>query len=254
MSSFNHPKKEKCHCSCPSSFCQCFKIHVYLNKKYEIEIKHKPVIPDNVDHWQVFDDDKLISRFMEMFEEFGNVSIDQVNMFEKDDSIEPVAEPPEYLTQLAGKDIIQLKNNTIPKNLVPIEEIFDNNDVPRNPKVSPNDAKVEDCNIGTQQESRIIKISKNLTIESNIKLMKEVSDVFAQSYDHLKVYDTSVIQHIIPEKENEKPFKMKLRRMNPLLLPLIEKEIKKLFEAKIIVSLRFSKWLANLVLVRRILL
>ena len=56
------------------------------------------MIPDNVDHWQVFDDDKLISRFMEMFEEFGNVSIDQVNMFEKDDSIEPVAEPPEYLT------------------------------------------------------------------------------------------------------------------------------------------------------------
>ena len=39
--------------------------------------------------------------------------------------------------------------------------------------------------------------------------------------------------------------------MNPLLLPLIEKEIKKLFEAKIIVSLRFSKWLANLVPVRK---
>ena len=35
--------------------------------------------------------------------------------------------------------------------------------------------------------------------------------------------------------------------MNHLLLPLIEKEIRKLFEAKIIVSLRFSKWLANLV-------
>ena len=39
--------------------------------------------------------------------------------------------------------------------------------------------------------------------------------------------------------------------MNPLLLPLIEKEVKKLFDAKIIVSLRFSKWLANLVPVRK---
>lgn len=39
--------------------------------------------------------------------------------------------------------------------------------------------------------------------------------------------------------------------MNPLLLPLIEKEIRKLFEAKIIVSLRFSKWLANLVPIRK---
>jgi hypothetical protein len=34
-------------------------------------------------------------------------------------------------------------------------------------------------------------------------------------------------------------------------LPLIEKEIKKLFEAKIIVSLRFSKWVENLVPVRK---
>ena len=35
--------------------------------------------------------------------------------------------------------------------------------------------------------------------------------------------------------------------MNPLLLTVIEKEIKKLFEAKIIVSLRHSKWLENVV-------
>lgn len=39
--------------------------------------------------------------------------------------------------------------------------------------------------------------------------------------------------------------------MNPLLFPLIEKEIKKLFEAKIIVTLMFSKWLDNLVPVRK---
>ena len=39
--------------------------------------------------------------------------------------------------------------------------------------------------------------------------------------------------------------------MNPLLLPRIEKEIRKLFEANIIVSLRFSKWLANIVPVRK---
>lgn len=38
--------------------------------------------------------------------------------------------------------------------------------------------------------------------------------------------------------------------MNLLLLPLIEKETIKLFESKIIVSLRFSRWLANLVPIR----
>ena len=34
-----------------------------------------------------------------------------------------------------------------------------------------------------------------------------------------------------------------------MLLHVIEKEIKKLFDAKIIVTLRFSKWVANFVLV-----
>jgi hypothetical protein len=80
--------------------------------------------------------------------------------------------------------------------------------------------------------------------------MKEFLNVFAWSYEDLKVYDTKVIQHGIPIKEDNKPFKQKLRRINPLLLPLIEKAIKKMFEANIIVSLRFSKWMENLVPVK----
>ena len=36
-----------------------------------------------------------------------------------------------------------------------------------------------------------------------------------------------------------------------MLLPLIEKEIKKRFEAKIIVTLRHSRWLANVVPIRK---
>ena len=64
------------------------------------------------------------------------------------------------------------------------------------------------------------------------------------------MYDTSVIQHTIPIKEGAKPFKQKLRRINPLLLPLIEREVKKLFEAKIIMALH-SRWLANVVPVRK---
>ena len=138
--------------------------------------------------------------------------------------------------------------------MVPLEDLFENNDVERNPKVTPNDVEVEDCNIATKQELKIIKISKNLTVENKeryIKLMKEFFYVFAWSCDDLKVSDTNVIQHTIPVQSNVKPFKKNIRRMNHLLLPLIEKETKKLFEAKIIVSLRFSKWLANLVPMRK---
>ena len=71
--------------------------------------------------------------------------------------------------------------------------------------------------------------------------MKEFSDVFAWSYEDLKAYDTTIIQHTISIKENEKPFRQKLRKINALLLPLIEKEVRKLFDPKIILSLRFSK-------------
>jgi hypothetical protein len=81
--------------------------------------------------------------------------------------------------------------------------------------------------------------------------MKDFPDIFAWSYDDLKVYETKVIQHVIPLKEDQNPFKKNMRWINPLLLPLVEKEVKKLFEAKIIVSLIFSKWVANLVPVRK---
>jgi hypothetical protein len=69
----------------------------------------------------------------------------------------------DYQNVIAGKDIIQLKNNCIPNGLVPFEKSFDNNDVAKNPKVTTNEGEAEDYNIGTEKELRLIKLSKNLT-------------------------------------------------------------------------------------------
>jgi hypothetical protein len=71
--------------------------------------------------------------------------------------------------------------------------------------------------------------------------------MFSWGYEDLKCYDASIIQHRILIKEDQKPFRQKLRRINPKLLPLIEKEIKKMYDAKIIVPIQFSKWVSNLV-------
>ena len=118
--------------------------------------------------------------------------------------------------------------------------------------VVPTETEVEDFNIVTPQDLKFINISNNLPGEARREYLALLnSKVFAWKYEDLKVYDTSVIQHTIPIKENEKPFRKKLRRINPLLLPLIEKEIKKLFEVKIIVALRHSRWLENVVPVRK---
>ena len=69
--------------------------------------------------------------------------------------------------------------------------------------------------------------------------------------EDLKSYDTNIIQHKIPLKENQKPFKKKLRRINPVLVPLVEKEIKNMYDAEIIVPIRYSEWVSNLVSVRK---
>ena len=50
---------------------------------------------------------------------------------------------------------------------------------------------------------------------------------------------------------NVKHFRQNLRRINLALFPVIDKEVKKLLDAKIIVPLRYSSWVENLVPVRK---
>jgi hypothetical protein len=57
---------------------------------------------------------------------------------------------------------MQLKNNYIPKGLIPLEDLFDENDFARNPKVIPSSDEVEDYNIGIDVDPKIKKLSKDL--------------------------------------------------------------------------------------------
>ena len=75
--------------------------------------------------------------------------------------------------------------------------------------------------------------------------------MFAWTYEDLNTYDTFVIEHKIPLKEEAKPFGQKLRQINLMLFPIIEKEVRKLLDAQIIVPLRYSEWVANLVPLRK---
>ena len=134
------------------------------------------------------------------------------------------------MNNLRGKEILQLKGSSIPKGLLPLENCFDPNDVAKEPQLVPSCEYIEDINIGTVDQIKIIKIVRTLSPEAKqkyISLMKEHSYVFAWRYKNLKAYDTSIIQHTIPIKKDEMFFKYKMRRMNPKLFPLVEKEIKK---------------------------
>jgi hypothetical protein len=67
----------------------------------------------------------------------------------------------------------------------------------------------------------------------------------------LKEYDKSIFQHTIPLKEGSKPFKQKLRIINPKIKPLVKIEIEKLKKVGIISPIRHSDWLSNPVVVRK---
>ena len=59
----------------------------------------------------------------------------------------------------------------------------------------------------------MVKLSKYFSTENKnkyTKLLRKYKDVFAWSYEELKTYDTSVIEHKIPLKPGVKPFKQKL--------------------------------------------
>jgi hypothetical protein len=43
-----------------------------------------------------------------------------------------------------------------------------------------------------------------------MKLFKEYKDAFRWRYEDLKTYDTNIIQHVTPLKEDAKPFQQKI--------------------------------------------
>eukprot|EP00253_Pinus_taeda_P009612 PITA_09612 len=156
--------------------------------------------------------------------------------------------------KISQDNIVQLPSNHIPKGLVPLENLFDHNDVPYKPAKKENESAVHRHNIRSPDNPEYINLSTHLSAAQSSEYctsMKQFADIFAWEYNDLKIYDTKIIQHKVPLEKNTIPFKQKLRPINPLLLPLIENEIKKLLDSKIIVPLRYSKWIANLVVVRK---
>jgi len=81
-------------------------------------------------------------------------------------------------------EILNLKINFLPKGLVPLEDLFDSNDVARKLKMEPLRLDIEECNIGMEEKPKLIKLSKALPPDEKVKyinLFKEFQDVFTWS-------------------------------------------------------------------------
>jgi ribonuclease HI len=86
---------------------------------YEIQVKYRPSLPDNIKYWKVFEDDDELNRFLQVVDEFSDMHVDQQNL-----NVEE-SQKPKLKQRLGQHDIVQLPNNYIPRGLVPPEKFFD---------------------------------------------------------------------------------------------------------------------------------
>jgi hypothetical protein len=111
-----------------------FRVPLPPKLRYDVEVKYKPSIPDNAKHWKVFEDDPEIKRFLETIDDFSALHIDQ----NQDSESNPYADV--FLNKISNHHIVQFPSNHILKGLVPLERLFDRNDVVVKVKGSTDDA------------------------------------------------------------------------------------------------------------------
>jgi hypothetical protein len=136
-----------------------FRVPLPPKLMYDVEVKYRPSIPDNVKHWKVFEDDLEIKIFLETVDEFSALYIDQ----DPDSELNPHADV--FLNKIANHHIVQLPRDHLPKGLVPLERLFDRNDVAVKGKASNEEADVDECNIGTEEDPKFVKLSSSLSRE-----------------------------------------------------------------------------------------
>jgi len=217
---------------------------ITLSGVTNVEVKIRPAVPENICSWQVFNDDRDLLKFLHCIDEYENQEIDFQAFVETIDGKET----------LVGKEIIQLRTNKIPRGLVALERAFDSKDKLVTRTSPTNKEDLEEINLGTSQAPQKVYIGKQLKphIRSmRIALLKKYKHVCAWSYEDLKAYREDLFQHEIPLKPGAKPFRQKQRPINPTLAPKMQEELKRLREAGIIVPIRHSTWVSNLVPVRK---
>lgn len=139
------------------------------NHQFTTEIRHRLAIPDNVKNLQVFKNYEQINNFLTLDSAFSHSQIDihatkqieelDANIIE-DSSIQmlhPTTFTKQELRYLKHMDIdeineektqvIDLKDNHLPKGLTPLEDLFDSNEIPNKPKMEPLKEDIEEYNL-----------------------------------------------------------------------------------------------------------
>jgi hypothetical protein len=179
---------------------------------FSVELLYMPSIPDNITNWRVFDDDQQLINFLHLKDTFKDSIIDEG---QHDQMVNPDTIDPTQSNNPSGS------TNGIPRNVVRLEKLYDLQDKFKkfiNCKTNSSSMQFEVVNLGTNTMPQNINLGKNCSPEekqSYIKLFKEYKDIFSWTYEDLKMYDTKIIQHIIPMKPHDKTISTKAEKDAP---------------------------------------
>lgn len=143
---------------------------------YEVQVKYRPSLPDNVKYWKFFEDDDEINRFLQVIDEISEMHINQEN-----ETIEECNQS-KLKDEIVQDNIVQLPSNHIPKGLVPLEKFFDHNDVPYKPSRKGNESAAHRHNVGSPDHPKYINLSTHLSSAQSSEyytLMKQFADIFS---------------------------------------------------------------------------
>ena len=121
------PRDENTQADALAVAASTFKIPTIPQLKYEVEVLYRPSIPNNVHHWQFFEDNEQVKRFLKIVDEFAATQIDTENQNLKIPEVPVIEDLPDenLLNNIVGHKVLQLKGNFIPNGLIPLEKIFD---------------------------------------------------------------------------------------------------------------------------------
>ena len=128
----------------------------FVNSNIDIDIKLDLDFKDKIEISKI--EDEKIDRFHPT--KFTKSDVENLEQVEIDEIINEDTE------------VINLKDNFLPKELTPLKALFDSNDVPRKQKMEPLKSDIEECNIGTEENPKLIKLSKSLPPTKKVKYVE----------------------------------------------------------------------------------
>ena len=133
----------------------------FTSDKFYVELIYRMLISDNITNWRIFDDEKKIINFLHSKDTFKGSIIDD--------------EQHESLLQASALDDNPKYNNTMPKNIIRMEKLFNLQDKFKwstNTKTISSPLEYEATNLDTEQNTQNINIGTNCTHAKRASFMK----------------------------------------------------------------------------------